>query len=521
MSAVMAASPATRSAWRSTWAAVVLAVAAILLLYRETAAAMVAIWERSDTFTHAFLVPPIVLWLIWRRRAELAQRTPRPTPWLLLPIALTGLAWLVGDMASVNALTQLALVALIVLSVLAIVGVQASRPIWFALGFAFFAVPLGDFLMPTLMFWTADFTVAALRLSGVPVYREGLNLIIPTGAWAVVEACSGVRYLIASLMVGVLYAHLNYRSTKRRLIFVGVAILVPIVANWLRAYMIVMIGHLSGNKLAVGVDHIIYGWVFFGVVILLMFFIGSRWAEDPADDVASSGRAGASAPQAPVAARWAVLLAAVALFAWPHYAADAADAAVKTTTPQLADVPAAEGWRALQSGEGDWKPDFVTPAAALSRRYAAATGEVGVYLAYYRQQDYERKLVSSQNLLAASKDSLWARDTTGLHTLDTEAGPLTLRTARLRRASLLGAPDSARLAVWQIYWVNGRLTHRDASARLWGAFYRLLGRGDDGAAIVLHTIEPAPGAGDALLESFVRAHLPAIEAQLRRTRDGG
>jgi len=39
---------------------------------------------------------------------------------------------------------------------------------------------------------------------------------------------------------------------------------VPIIANWLRAYMIVMIGHLSGNKLAVGVDHLIYGWLFFG-----------------------------------------------------------------------------------------------------------------------------------------------------------------------------------------------------------------------------------------------------------------
>ena len=55
----------------------------------------------------------------------------------------------------------------------------------------------------------------------------------------------------------------------------------PIVANWLRAYMIVMIGHLSNNKLAVGVDHIIYGWVFFGLVMLLLFWVGSFWQESP------------------------------------------------------------------------------------------------------------------------------------------------------------------------------------------------------------------------------------------------
>ena len=62
-------------------------------------------------------------------------------------------------------------------------------------------------------------------------------------------------------------------------VLVGVAIVVPVVANWLRAYMIVMLGHLSNNTIAVGVDHLVYGWVFFGIVIMLMFWIGARWAE--------------------------------------------------------------------------------------------------------------------------------------------------------------------------------------------------------------------------------------------------
>ncbi|WP_370657018.1 archaeosortase/exosortase family protein, partial [Klebsiella pneumoniae] len=57
---------------------------------------------------------------------------------------------------------------------------------------------------------------------------------------------------------------LNYRSLARRWVFVGVSIVTPLVANWLRAYMIVMLGHLSDNQLATGVDHVIYGWVFFG-----------------------------------------------------------------------------------------------------------------------------------------------------------------------------------------------------------------------------------------------------------------
>jgi hypothetical protein len=56
--------------------------------------------------------------------------------------------------------------------------------------------------------------------------------------------------------------------------------IVPVIANGLRAYMIVMIGHLSSMQLATGVDHIIYGWLFFGLVMFLMFWIGSYWRED-------------------------------------------------------------------------------------------------------------------------------------------------------------------------------------------------------------------------------------------------
>ena len=66
------------SSWRTALPATLLVLAAVLLLYRETVTAMVSIWYRSETFAHAFLVPPIVLWLVWRQRAELARQTPAP-----------------------------------------------------------------------------------------------------------------------------------------------------------------------------------------------------------------------------------------------------------------------------------------------------------------------------------------------------------------------------------------------------------------------------------------------------------
>ena len=170
-------------AWRMPLVALAIVLASIFALYWETAVGMVTIWYRSGTFTHAFIVPPIALWLIWRRRQELAHLVPKPSPLLLLPMAGLAVAWLMGDLVAVNSVTQLALVAMLVLAVPTVLGVAVARVILFPLAFLFFAVPIGEFLMPWFMEMTADFTVAALRLSGIPVLREGLQFVIPSGNW--------------------------------------------------------------------------------------------------------------------------------------------------------------------------------------------------------------------------------------------------------------------------------------------------------------------------------------------------
>ena len=189
------------------------------------------------------------------------------------------------------------MMAMVPLAVWAVLGTQTLKALLFPLAFLFFAVPFGEFLVPPLMNWTADFAAIAIRASGVPIFREGNFLTIPTGTWSIVEACSGIRYLIASFMVGCLFAYLSYRSPIRRAAFVAASLVVPIVANWVRAYMIIMLGHLTNNRLAVGADHLIYGWIFFGVVMVLLFWIGAKWREDdlpqPAPEhagAASSGR---------------------------------------------------------------------------------------------------------------------------------------------------------------------------------------------------------------------------------------
>src|SRR5690606_1800868 len=119
---------------------------------------------------------------------------------------------------------------------------------------------------------------------------------IPSGNFVVAEACSGINYLLATLAVGSMFMYLNFRSPWRRAVFMLLVVAVPLIANGLRAYGIVMIAHLSDYKYAMGIDHFIYGWVFFGIVIFAVFALGNLFSDvtdAPVQDEPVSGRHGA------------------------------------------------------------------------------------------------------------------------------------------------------------------------------------------------------------------------------------
>ena len=508
-----------KSAWRKALAALALLFAWTVFLYRETAVAMVTIWWRSETFTHGFLVLPIVLWLVWRQRKAIAELTPTPNAVVFLLVAGAAFAWLLGDLVAVNSVTQLAFVTLLVLSVPTVLGLQVTRLIIFPLCFLFFSVPVGEFLLPLFMDWTANFTVIALRLTGIPVYREGLQFVIPSGNWSVVEACSGIRYLIASLTVGTLFAYLNYQSAVRRVLFVIVSIIVPVVANWLRAYIIVLLGHFSGNTLAVGVDHLIYGWIFFGFVIMLMFIIGARWAEpDAVTHARIPGVVGANVAKNS-RLMWISAACFAAMIAWPHAAIWTIDQRESGGSVSLS-APAAltPDWALGSASVPEFKPVFKNPSAEVIATYSKQGRNVGLYLGYYQHQTYVRKLVSSDNVLVETRSTNWAEVGRGTYRLKLSGNPVEVRASEVRGLPQPGQAGDGRLTVWQIYWINGTLTSSDYLAKVYSAVQRLTGRGDNSAAIVVYTSKEQAGGGDAVLESFLAANYDAINALLLKAR---
>ena len=483
-----------------------------LLLYFPTAASIVAIWQRSETFAHGFVIVPLSVWLIWRRRAEL-QNLPVAPYWpALLLLAVGGAAWLLGTIGGVSIVRQFALAAMLPLSVLAVAGRRIARVIAFPLLFLLLGVPFGEVFIDPLIALTANFTVDAVRASGIPVFREGNSFSLPTGNWSVVEACSGVRYLISSFTLGCLYAYLSYRSARRRALFVLFSILVPILANGLRAYFIVMIGHLSGMTLAVGVDHLIYGWVFFGIVMFLLFWVGSFWREDgPAAPLAAAAPASVTWPSP---ARTGAVAAAVAfsLALWPLYGsylgrpAPHAQAPVSLASFTPAWEPAARA--------GQWQPQFKGASAELHQSYLNDGQAVALDVFFYRSPPAGTELISSSNrLVAREAEKLWRHETPV-----TRTEVLGARRLALREVLLFDNSGNKTLA-WHWYWIDGTATASPYTGKLLQLQQKLMSKRDDGAALVVSApFDERPEAARAALRAFVEANLAALEAALERTR---
>jgi exosortase A len=484
---------------------VLAAMAWVFAAYGTTTRSMIVIWSRSETFAHGFIVLPIVLYLLWRKRDEIATIVSRPFVPAIALLPVLGALWLVATRLGVDSVAQFAMVGMIPAMTWAALGTPAMRVLAFPLAFLFFAVPFGEFLIPTLMDWTADVTIGALRASGIPVYREGNFFTIPSGRWSVVEACSGLRYLIASFMVGCLFAYLSFRSAARRAIFVAASIAVPIVANWIRAYVIVMLGHVSGNRIAAGADHLVYGWVFFGVVMTALFLVGARWREDTAPR--------APAPKPPVgasglpASAWRTLAVAVALTAvFPvlaHLGARESDRAVA-----LHAIEGSNGWNPEAGALSDWRPDVAGATAWQTQTFARDGKAVAVIVAYFDAAS-SAKAVTSTNQLVRTVNRQWQQVAAGTVELPAEA-------RNVRSAEIVG--NRQRLAVWQWYWVDGRTTASDLAAKFYQAMDALRGRSDPVAWVVLATRvdRDAPEAWQRL-SAFSADMLPAIDAALRGT----
>ena len=236
-------------------------------------------WWNIDTYSHILLILPILAWLVWIRRDEVARVEARGW-WPGFLCCLLGLAiCFVGRSADINLIAQLGVIVAFQGATFGIVGLRVGLILAFPLAYMFFLVPFGDEIIPPLQYVTAEMATALTRFSGVETVADGIHIDTPAGLFIVAEECSGVKFLVAMVALGVLVAYSCFASWKRRMLFLLACVIVPIVANGIRAWATIFIAQYVGAEAAGSFDHIVYGWFFFGIVIALVLGVAWRWFE--------------------------------------------------------------------------------------------------------------------------------------------------------------------------------------------------------------------------------------------------
>lgn len=383
------------SAWTLHLSALVALLVMLGALFWRPIAAAVTVWWVSPTFSHCFLIIPVSAYLIWGKRRVLAAETPVAYPralWLAIPVVA---ASLVGTLASVNEIEQLALIGFVQILALALLGPRVYRIILFPALFLFFLVPMGEYLIPPLQRFTTWFIDIWLNMLGILHYTEGNLIQLANGTYQVAEACAGLRFLIATIAVGALFAHFTYRHWRKIALFMVACVVVPIIGNGFRALGIVLLAHFSDNTIAVGADHLVYGWGFSVVILAVLMWVGSKFADDePSERPALPPRSLRPAPSHVFPLT--VLVAMIAMAAVPAFAAWRAGAE-PVDRVAFSKPPAIAGWT-REPVSLDWAPAYGEADARMAfgmRDASTFAPQVDVFVEYYSRQG--RNLISSQN----------------------------------------------------------------------------------------------------------------------------
>lgn len=488
-------------AWRvrCLWLAGTIGV--LIAAYLPTFADMVGLWSHSSTFNHCFLIPPIAVYLGLHCQQQLRGFVPAASRMALLFVFANSLLWVIGELVAVALFQHVAAVGMFIGVAWALIGPRPFRVLLFPFAYLYFCVPEGEFLVPYLQDWTAQVLVYMLRLSNIPVFLDGRYLTIPSGNYVVAEACSGINYLIASVSVSAMFAFLRFRSLARRSLFMLAGVAVPLIANGLRAYGIVMISHLSDHRYAQGIDHFIYGWFFFGIVIFVLFAIGNMFADDD-DDMPTAE------PQAPATATvWApsssslmvvVLLAALA----PRAALHVMDAA-RATAPQLVLPAAPPGWQGPERLTEFLDGHFNGASQHLVGRYVEQDSGENVILEvhYYRSQSAGAELVNQTNRVFNAKKL----QQTAYGRRELPAGALV---DAVDEVTVHGKLDD--FLIWSWFDVHGARTVTRLAAKLYEARARLSAEASGAAIVAVATRMPDQETAADRLRRFMHAIEPTL-----------
>lgn len=247
------------------------------------------VWS-SEAGAHGPIVLGTGLWLLWRKLPELRE-TGTPGHGLLTAamLALALPVYVFGRAYDYISLEVAGLYGAALAMLHAQFGARALLRNWFPLFYLGFLIPppgwLIDGITAPLKLFVSYVTTAGLQLVGIPVYREGVTLMVAQYQLLVEDACSGMNSITGLVAISLFYIYLLRNASWRYSLFLACLVIpIAIIANIIRVATLVLLTYFFGDAVAQGFLHMAAGLLLFTSALVLVFladhmitFVRDRW----------------------------------------------------------------------------------------------------------------------------------------------------------------------------------------------------------------------------------------------------
>lgn len=499
----------------------------LFFLYRTIFPYLLNGWEGE--FGYGIMIPFIVLYLIWEKKFILTENNSIPS-WKGLILLAPGIFFYwIGELSSEFTILFISIWLVVIGLCWLHLGWQKLKIISFPLAFslAMFIPPNALYAPLTLKLklLSSQLGVKMIQCYGMSAYREGNVIDLGFTQLQVVDACSGLRYVIPLFVMGILLAYYCKATLWKRIFLVLSTIPLSIITNGLRIASVGILYQFWGPAVAEGFFHDFSGWFIFmaslAFLLLEMWLLKKIFKEKGRQEsVAGSQEKGAASGISPEEAprgfadffRPPQFIVAVILLLATTAIAHTANFREKTPLAKpLSGFPLQVGeWSGTRSGMEQQFLDQLKLSDYAMVNYRNPQGkEVNFYVAFNASQSKGEATHSPATCLPYSG---WVFNESGAATVPGAAGTMKVSRAFMEK-------NGVRQLVYFWFPQRGRVLTSIYQIKIYNFWDALTRHRTDGALVRVITPvsqDESPAGAEERLQGFAKQLVPVLGEYLPR-----
>ena len=245
------------------------------LAYLPVFQILLNVWIESEEYSHAFLVLPIILYMVWSRRAVFQENQIRYPAVGLVLLVVSTLFYPIALLSQMRTVIAFSMFLTVIGAIVYLAGAKTLKELYTPLLLLVMLIPVPNqfFIQITfpLQLKVSQISEVLVQFFEVAIFREGNVMNIPGRSFEVVRACSGLRSMIVLVTLSVIMGYFMLQKLSSKLILVVASVPTAIFVNIIRVTGMILLFHYYKLDLSNGVLHTATGLLIFSIAMLTLF----------------------------------------------------------------------------------------------------------------------------------------------------------------------------------------------------------------------------------------------------------